>query len=207
METRDILVAEKLFGIKSYDEYYSLVQDLARANQTSGSIQSSERILATRLNAQRMKRLTKQSIIQEELVRELAKINEHWVWTVLAESWCGDGAQNIPIIAAMAKLFPEQITLRIVLRDENETLMNDHLTNAVKAIPKLICHSESRSKELGTWGPRPAVIQERVRVLKMNSPAVSHDDFVLALHQWYAEDKGVSLQNEFEGYVRTWNLK
>ena len=43
----------------------------------------------------------------------------------------------------MAKESGENIELKIVLRDENEELMNEFLTNGSRSIPKLIVLDEN----------------------------------------------------------------
>lgn len=190
--------------LMSYPEYYSLVQHMAETGQTTGMELSQERIIATKLNAQRMKRLDKQAVIRPELMKQLSAINGNWTWLVLAESWCGDGAQIIPILAKMAEINPDRIALQIALRDENPDLMETCLTNNVKAIPKLICLSRKNQTTIGTWGPRPAAIQEKVKILKQD-PTIPHEEFLNTLHTWYAADKGESVQDDFLKLIKTWN--
>ncbi|MFI5150896.1 MAG: thioredoxin family protein [Bacteroidia bacterium] len=204
METLTALTQIKLNGVMSFEEYFTYVQDLAGKNQTSGETQSEERIAATKLNAQRMRRLRKQTVLQPGLVRSLSAVKHRWEWVLIVESWCGDGAQNLPVLAKMTELVPDKINLKVVLRDANIELIDAHLTNNARAVPKLICFNRDTKSKTGTWGPRPAVIQERVRVLKLNTN-LSHDEFVHTLHTWYADDKTASLQNEFEELIKSWN--
>src|ERR1051326_1487788 len=111
----------------TYSSYRDLVAELAAKNSTTGE-PTPERIEATKLNAVRMKRIEKQVIVRKDLEELVKKIRSKWQWIVLAEAWCGDGAQNIPVIAKIASLNPN-IELGIVLRDENPELMDRHLTN------------------------------------------------------------------------------
>ena len=116
---------------------------------------------------------------------------------VLTEAWCGDSAQNLPVIAEIAKLNPEKIKLYIVLRDENPELMDKYLTNGARAIPKLIAVNETLDKETFIWGPRPVPAQQLLLNWKNNPADKTWDDFEKELHGWYAKDKTQTIQSEF----------
>lgn len=193
----------KLKNPISFDKFKNLVVNLAEAGKSSGE-ETTERIEATKINAQRIKRISKTFTPAISTINSLAKLKHHWDWILIIESWCGDGAQNGPIISKIAELNP-LINLKIILRDENEEIMNMHLTNGTKSIPKLIC-IDSQTKELiGEWGPRPKAIQQMVKEYKANNPTASHEEFVKNLHLWYAKDKGVSFENEFIELIEKWN--
>lgn len=187
----------------TYNEYRKLVLDLAEKNETTGPEQSTERIHATKINAQRIRRIDKTIILNEELTFLIRSINRKWRWTVLVESWCGDGAQNVPIIAKIASL-NENIELTFLLRDENLNIMDQYLTNGSRSIPILICTDISSGIIIGTWGPRPAQIAEMVKIFKEEKPTVPHDEFVQHLHLWYAKDKGLSLQQDLISKIHLW---
>lgn len=195
-----IIHAPKSF---SYSSYRDLVVRLSDTGNTTGYEQTAERIEATKLNAHRMKRIEKQARIREELVRQVKHIEQKWNWTIVAEAWCGDGAQNIPLIAAMASFSPN-IDLKIILRDENPAIMDKHLTNGKRSIPILICMDETTQKEIGVWGPRPENIARIAGIFKLKNPMISHDEFVKHLHLWYAKDKGESLQQDFLLLLPLW---
>lgn len=55
-----------------------------------------------KINLQRSKRLDKQFQPSEELIEEVKRIDEPQLWMVITETWCGDSAQNLPIIAKAA---------------------------------------------------------------------------------------------------------
>ena len=54
----------------------------------------------------------------------------------------------------MADLTPT-IELKIVLRDDNDEIMQQFLTNGTRAIPKLVVIDAESSVVLADWGPRP----------------------------------------------------
>ena len=193
----------KLKSTWGYAGYNGLVDEYARKNLTSGEMLP-ERINATNLNAHRMRRIEKQVIIREDLVQLVRNLKLKWDWIILAETWCGDGAQNIPVIAKIASL-NSNINLQIVLRDENPELMNQYLTNGSRSIPKLVCIDSVSGKETGIWGPRPKRIAEMVLDFKTKNPNVSHAEFIQNLHLWYARNKGQAVQEDFFKLISDWS--
>lgn len=112
---------------------------------------------------------------------------------MLTEAWCGDAAQNLPVIAKVAQLNPH-ITLTLLLRDEHPEIMDVYLTHGGKSIPKLIAVAENGT-ELFTWGPRPEALQELVEAYKAN-PDRPYAEFLEEVQRWYNADKTESVQRE-----------
>lgn len=187
----------------SYGSYKILVLKMAEEGRTSGE-QTKEHISATQINAQRMKRIDKQCIVQSDLLDLLKASTKKMKWIVISEAWCGDSAQCIPVLAkiADASLY---IELNLIFRDENPECMDAFLTNGSRSIPKLICLNETGEEIIGTWGPRPEEIRLMVENYKKNNPDVSHDEFVKNLHLWYARDKTNAIQRDFMRLLREWN--
>jgi phosphoenolpyruvate carboxylase len=78
-----------------------------------------------KLNYQRSTRLEKTFIPTDETKHIFSKINQTQNWIVITETWCGDSAQNLPVIAKLAQL-SDMIDLKIVLRDSNLEFMDLH---------------------------------------------------------------------------------
>ena len=191
----------------SYDEYYQLTQQCSANHTTTGDEQSANRIDATKLNAHRMTRIYKQINLEEKLIKLLTNNKSiNCDWLVISEAWCGDSAQCLPIIHKISEL-NEGINLKIILRDENDELINQYSTNGSKSIPKLICTNSLTNSEIGNWGPRPTEITSMVKSLKSQNPTISHDEFVKQLHFWYAKDKGLSLQADLYSLICQWMNK
>ena len=186
---------QKVSCAYSYDQYKDIVFDYASERKTSGE-QLEERIAATFINAQRIKRIDKQCIINENLSLITKNISKKHRWILIVESWCGDGAQCTPVISKIADL-NSNIKLEVIFRDDNLEVMDCFLTNGSRSIPKLICIDESNDIIVGTWGPRPKAIQDMVVEFKKNSPEATHDELVKNIHLWYAQDKTKSIQKEF----------
>lgn len=181
--------------IYSYPDYMLLMELVVMEQRTTGPAQSEELAHYTKLNLHRMQRLNKTVVLRESLKSAIKQIQLPQTWYVLTEAWCGDAAQNIPVLAALAKLNP-LVDLQLLLRDENPDLMDLYLTNGGKSIPKLIA-VDSACHELFNWGPRPSGAQLLMEKYKEN-PVKSYKEFAEDIHKWYAADKTLSLQKELQ---------
>lgn len=179
----------------SYAEYLQLTEDLLSQGKTTGPNQGADYVHYTNLNFHRMKRLDKTVEINAELKSLIAQIQTPQTWLVISEAWCGDAAQNVPLLQKLADL-SSKIELKIILRDENLEVMDLYLTNGGRSIPKLIALENTTLNELYTWGPRPASIQNVMNELKAaNITEIS--EIVEKIQIAYNHDKSQSFQNEF----------
>lgn len=178
----------------SYNDYLNLIDEKISQNASTGHEQNEMLTDFTKLNRARMKRLDKTQEILPQLEAAVKQINQKQIWLVLTESWCGDAAQNIPVLKKIADENP-LIDFRLVLRDDNDELMQKYLTNGGRSIPKLIAVSGDLQTELFTWGPRPATAQVEVKHL-LDQEGGFNDKVKEGIQIWYNNDKGVSLQNE-----------
>ena len=180
----------------NYNEYTVWIKELVAERKTSGESQSEALIGFTVLNQKRMQRLDKTIELNHALKEKLSRLIGKQVWYVLAEPWCGDCAQNVPVIGKMAAYAEDKIDLRIILRDENPEWMEKYHTNGSKSVPKLIAFNTD-GNELFTWGARPKEAQELLLSWKKNPNGRTWDDFEKELYTWYAKDKIQTIQNEF----------
>lgn len=144
------------------------------------------------LNYRRSLRVSKQFQLSDEKRSVLQSFRLPMIWLVLTEAWCGDSAQSLPVIAAIADSSPF-IELRILLRDQHPEVMDQFLTNGTRGIPKLVAVHE-QGEVLFTWGPRPepAVVLFR-REKEKGTPK---EEIYVKLHTWYARDKGQTIAEE-----------
>lgn len=182
-----------------FQTYVNLMETAAAGGSTKGTLLSAENIAFTKLNLQRMHRLDKTITLLPELTSLLSKLTKDYLWLVITESWCGDAAQNIPVLHSIEKICP-RISLKFLLRDEHLEIMDQYLTNGSRAIPKLICMEKQNLKEVFVWGPRPAKVQEIA--LKLISQKVSSDEKALAVQKWYNKDKTISIQEELLNIIK-----
>lgn len=177
----------------TYEAYRELTDRLSSAGRTTGADQSETLVQYTTLNAQRMKRLDKTTALQNSVKERLDEVRCKVHWLVLSESWCGDAAQNLPILAKMAEA-SANIELRILLRDEHLDIMDRFLTNGGRSIPKLII-MDSEMNVTGSWGPRPQELQDMVMENKRTN-GMPYAEFSVIIQKWYLANKGLYLQDE-----------
>jgi len=182
----------------SYKDYRSLVRNLLTEGKSTGPEQSEDLTNYSMLNDRRMKRLDKTIKISEETIQEFQKVKQPQTWLVLTEGWCGDAAQNLPILNEIAS-GTANIDLKIVLRDENLDLMDLFLTNGGRSIPKLIALDKDNNV-LDLWGPRPTIATKMVVAYKEKNRALD-PQFKQDLQVWYNKDKGKSVQEDFVNLV------
>lgn len=188
------IITESLTNSMSYEAYRALVSDLVAKGKSTGAIQSETLSNYSMLNDKRMQRLDKKIVLSDEVIEKVTLIEKPTTWLVLTESWCGDAAQTMPVMNKIATLNPN-ITFKVVLRDENEELMNAFLTNGSKSIPKLIMYDEVNEEVLETFGPRPSQATTMVNDYKQKHGALDAD-FKKDLQIWYTKDKGQNTAND-----------
>lgn len=178
----------------SYEGYVDLLNGLLAEDKTTGNDQSEKMVNYASLNQKRMKRISKTYRPSEESTALANKMDRPIIWLVITEGWCGDAAQNLPILDKLQSVFPH-VDLKVVLRDENLELMDQFLTNGGRSIPKLILIDAESLEVLDTWGPRPAGLQQMVMDFKRN-PHIPYEEFTKDVQLWYAKDKGKSTEQE-----------
>jgi hypothetical protein len=183
-----------------YNAYKTLIEKLLKEGRTTGLDQSPEKRDNAKLNYQRMLRVEAHVQLTPEMKTALDKIKGSYVWMVITEGWCADTAQQVPVFYAISEQHKE-ISLCLLLRDENPEVMDQYLTNGTRSIPKIICLEKTTLKEMFTWGPRPAELQEQVMQLKKES--ATREQKALLLQRWYNADKTLSLQRELLYLIST----
>ena len=174
----------------NYAAYRDLVSDLVVEQSTTGNEKTEDLANYTMLNDKRMNRWDKTIKVSESSQRLIRNFDKKVTWLVITESWCGDAAHIMPAINKVAEL-NSNIDFRIVLRDENDSLMNVFLTNGGRAIPKLIMLDTERHEVLDTFGPRPSVATKMVNDFKAEHGKLT-PEFKEDLQRWYNKDKGQS---------------
>lgn len=123
----------------------------------------------------------------EWATRRARIVGGRWKLLVLAEDWCGDASNTVPVLARFAEDVPS-FELRILKRDDNPELMDRYLTNGTRSIPMAVILDET-FEPAGAWGPRPAELQEFVigERAKGERPA---KEIYADSRRWYARDRG-----------------
>lgn len=196
-----VLSPEHLAAAYTYAAYRQLIDGLLAEGKTTGPEQSAELTHYTELNVQRMHRLDKIVKLQPALAAAAAGLQGQYTCLIITEGWCGDAAQIVPVIEAVAQASQGHLTTRYVLRDEHPALIDQYLTGTSRAIPKLVVLDPATRAEITHWGPRPAPAQALVQRLK--AEGMPHDDFIRELHTWYAHDHTQATQAELLALVQS----
>ncbi|MDB2571686.1 thioredoxin family protein [Polaribacter sp.] len=188
------LIAKSLENAISYSEYRTLVHDLLTDGKSTGPVQSEALTNYSLLNDRRMKRLDKTIKISNQTKAVFKSITEKQTWLVLSEGWCGDAAQNLPVIHKLATE-NKNITLKIILRDEHLAVMDLFMTNGGRSIPKVIV-LDAENNVQHTWGPRPTLATKIMADYKAKKGSIDAQ-FKQDLQVWYNKNKGRSVQEDF----------
>jgi len=188
------IIKNSLENSITHTAYKSLVKQMVEEKSTTGLDKTEALANYTKLNDRRMKRWDKTIKILDNAKNRIAAFDESITWLIITESWCGDAAHVIPAINKVAEI-NDNITLRIVLRDENLELMDAFLTNGGRAIPKLIMIENATGKVLNTYGPRPSEATNYVNRFKAKYGTLT-PEFKEDLQHWYNNDKGQNVIND-----------
>ena len=143
------------------------------------------------LNRSRFNRIYKQFTPSALFIKRALQIKQETKWIIITEPWCGDAAQNVPILLKLIETIPNA-KVHIELRDQSE-LIEQYLTNGGRSIPKLII-KDKNGHDLLMWGPRPAAAQTLFKTLKAEGTELTA--LQKSLHGWYAENAGEAVQEE-----------
>lgn len=131
-----------------------------------------------------------------ESLERIAAVGGRWRLLVLADDWCGDAVNIVPVIAALADASPN-LELRILGREEFPEIMDRHLTRGSRSIPVAILIDE-HGAERGWWGPRPRALQDWFEEV---GRGLDRAERYPRLRRWYAKDRGVSTCKEIADLV------
>ena len=187
------LIADSLEKGVTYTAYRTLIKKLLTQKKATGVEQTEDLFNYSLLNDKRMDRLDKTLKVSEETQNSINKLQNNFTFLVVAEGWCGDAAQIVPILNKIAEA-SSKINLKIVLRDENEALMNQFLTNGSKSIPKIII-VDNQNNVVNSWGPRPSIATKMVLDYKEQNGSLDAN-FKKNLQVWYNKDKGSNTQED-----------
>jgi hypothetical protein len=185
------IVRENIAKGMDYGKYRDLVGQLAKTGKTTGTEQSEAMINYTKLGDKRMARWDKTFKVPVDIEQKIKSLDTELVFLALTESWCGDAAASLPIINKIAETSPN-ISLKVVLRDENLDLMDAFLTNGARSIPKVIVLDKANNEIVGEWGPRPSIATQMVEDCRREHGKLT-DEFKQELQMWYNKNKGQNI--------------
>ena len=181
-----------------YASFVQLTAEMVAQNTTTGPVKSESRINATKLNLQRLNRVTKTLRLLDDWHTFPKEKTRNLSFLVITETWCGDGAQIVPVFHRIAEHL--HIDMHIILRDEYPDIADRYLFRGTRSIPMLIVFDKESGKELAVWGPKPAAAQKILDDAKRDG--IPHYDYVITLQNWYNQSKGTQIQEELLSFLR-----
>ncbi len=179
----------------TYGEFLEWSHKLTQEGQTSGPKQEEPMIEYTALNHHRMERIHKRHEVNEDLKVVIDNLANPQQWIVLTETWCGDSAQNLPIIGKAAEYAGNKIQLTIAQRDQNLHLIDQYIPEIGQGIPRLLVFDD-QDRFLTHWGARPKPAQAFIDKWKADPENVSKKEVQKEMQLWYAKNKQQALQEE-----------
>lgn len=195
------IIDQSLNKAISYQAYRDLVEELVETKLNTGNDITEALVNYTMLNDRRMKRWDKTVKVSEVVKQEVSNLKINQTWLVITESWCGDAAHVMPVMNKVAEL-NSGIDFKVVLRDENDDLMNRFLTNGGKSIPKLIIIDNDSNEVLDSYGPRPSTATKLVTDYKAKHGSLT-PEFKEDLQRWYNKDKGQTAIKDLVNILKT----
>lgn len=145
------------------------------------------------LGLQRMNRTLKTYKISAEMLEQLKNKNFDGKILIISEPWCGDASATVP---AVARFFEAAgVEVRVFLRDSDNSLIQQFLTDGSESIPKvLIINNDDTVRN--TWGPRPAFGLGLLKKFKENPEVYPRETFYNDLQVYYAKNRGADAIQE-----------
>ena len=109
----------------------------------------------------------------------------------ITEAWCLDACIILPLFRAIVAI-NEHISVNIYLRDSNEELMNQFLTNGSKSIP-MVFGTDAEGNEQFRWGPRSMMAKSILEPIKEAEYSIKYK----SLSEFYKSDLTMDIQEEW----------
>lgn len=185
----------------NWTDYLTLFDDVISRKYTVAPYDNENYFNYTALNQSRQNRWLKRGEISSELRSQVESITEPQEWILITEPWCGDAAHCCPFIHLASEL-NEKIDLKINLRDGDDSLIQEYLTNGTSMSIPILVARDADGNDLFVWGPRPKAAQEIVDQQKTDE-SLTFEDKKIALQEWYNGNKGEDLQGELLEKLRS----
>ena len=187
----------------SWAQYHALIKQYIDTDDKPELYKNEKMQRYTADNLKRVDHVLSNINIESKLYNQLNAVHTPWTWVVLAEPWCGDVSQVIPALYTFSTC-SDHIDFRVLQSDSHPEVLDHYVTGTSRSIPKLICLRTDTLDEIGTWGPRPATLQQIVAENKDRTD-ISFGAKVRMKHEWYGQDMTRSIQEEFIDLIKIWN--
>lgn len=173
----------------SFDDYLKTIKKTAEIFEKKYEIEMEKKHVAS---YQRMVRIMENYIPDIEQEERFRNKGFNGSLLIIAEAWCGDCSQSIPVIN---KFFHGKNHIKILYRDENPDLISQFLTNGNKAVP-IVIFLDEENRSIVHWGPRTKYGTQLLLQHKTDPEHFSKEAFLSELHNYYDHNKGKDIIEE-----------
>lgn len=167
----------------TFDEYMRIAEERTTDNPNKND----EFQQYYELGHHRMVRTLKTLKTDPALLEELKTRNFHGKILIISEPWCGDASTTVPAVATFFQ--NAGVDVKVFLRDSDQSLINQYLTNGTQSIPIVLILDENFNV-VNHWGPRPKYGMELLKKFKENPETYPREEFYNDLQVYYAKNRG-----------------
>jgi hypothetical protein len=124
--------------------------------------------------------------IEPDQLARARRVPGQWRLLVVAIDGCGDSANTIPYIAALADSLPN-VELRVVDPTAGKVVMESHRTPDGRAATPTVVLLDEHGNDAGCFVERPLALQAWTQVEK---PRLPYAEWLDRKYQWYRDDAG-----------------
>lgn len=173
----------------SFEEYMNVAEERFQNNPD----QNDEFQEYYELGFTRMSRTLKTFKVDPEKMKELKSKNFTGKVLIISEPWCGDASATVPAVSKFFEAAGNEV--KIFLRDEDTSLIDQYLTNGAQSIPMVLLLNEDFSVK-NVWGPRPKYGTELLKKFKENEETYPREEFYNDLQVYYSRNRGADAIKE-----------
>jgi hypothetical protein len=192
-----VLESRLLENPRSYHEYMNYWKDIVAEKSSETAHYKDQKLFkyaqsALEITQNVEKSLTLEKKFFNEIVKWRSNPKYPLTLAMIVEPWCGDISHILPVLYAIEVASEDKIQVVFYLRDSQEGLIDQFLTNGGKSIPILLFLN--KNEVVAKWGPRSTAAAQKLETLKTQN--LSTAALYSQLSTWYQEDKTKSFQEE-----------
>lgn len=172
----------------TFEEYMAVAKD-----RVENPVEGDEKNEYYELGLHRMERTLKTFKLNPEMLEKLNEKNFSGKILIISEPWCGDASATVPAVSKFFEAAGNEV--KIFLRDADQSLIDQFLTDGTQSIPKILILNEDFTVQ-NVWGPRPEYGTQLLKKFKQDEAAYPREEFYNDLQVYYAKNRGTDAIEE-----------
>ena len=146
----------------------------------------------SKYNLERQERVQSEWQMSPSFEKAVREFEGPLCWLFITDDWCIDSAYSLPLLLEAAEM-RDDVTLSILMKDDNLDILDLFLTNGARSIPKLIAIEEDGSVRYA-WGPQP----EKIRLIRKDLIESGAEGRIVSgtTIDWYADKGWLEVEKE-----------